>query len=102
MGLFAKLRARLTQLVKSPPSIAERSAPRIQARLRQDATTRRGNVPQFAPGPKGRNWTTIPITATAKGADVVVNGPDWVLRKAEEKGQHQIWADIIREEARKT
>ena len=101
MRLFAKLRARLAELVKSPPTIAERAAPRIQARLRKDATTRRGNVPQFAPGAQGHPGPTIPILATAKGDEIVVTGPKWVLDKAAQKGQHEAWAAIVREEARK-
>lgn len=94
--MFEAIKARLRRLTEAPKTIPERAAPRIEAQLKKDATTRRGNIPSFAPG-----GPDVPITARAVGAEIKVNAVDWVLEKAAEKGQHEIWADIVRDEARK-
>lgn len=95
--MFERIRARLRALVEAPKTITQRAAPRIERQLISDATTRRGNVPSYMPrGPD------VPISVTAQGDEIKVNAVDWVLRKAEEKGQHETWANIVRDEARKT
>lgn len=96
MGLFSKLRERLASLTRAPQTIAQRAAPRIEAKLRADARTRRGNVPSFSPG--GPN---VPIEVRAQGNEITVTAVDWVLRKANEKGQTTEWAGIVRDEARR-
>ena len=101
MGLFDRFVARLTKLAEAPKTIAEASAERIEAKLRADATTRRGNVPQFGPGAKGHPGGYVPISVTAKGGTIDVKAADWVLAKAREKGQPEEWAAIVREETRK-
>lgn len=60
---------------------AQSAAPKIADQLRRDATTRRGNVP--------------PVVVVASGPTVTVTAPDWVMRKAEEKGQPETWAAIL-------
>ena len=101
MGLFKALRERIRQAFARPATIAERAAPLVQARLRLDATTRRGNIPQFAPGAKGHPGPTIPIVARAQGSDIVVTGPGWVMDKANERGQPKEWANIVRDVAKR-
>ncbi len=71
------------------------AAPKIQAKLRSDATTARGNVPSFG------KFGDIPITATVRAGQVVVTAADWVMERAKEEGQPKAWAGILREEARK-
>ncbi len=93
--MFERLRTRIRELVNAPEAIARAAAPRIEAKLRADATTRRGNVPSF--GPMG----DIPIRAEVRATSVVVTGPGWVIEKAAELGQVAEWADIEREEARR-
>ncbi len=93
--ILAKLRVRLRELVTGTSEAARRAAPRIEAKLRADATTRRGNIPQYPPlGP------LVPITAKAVGESVVVRAAAWVLKKAFDKGQVARWGDIAREESR--
>lgn len=95
--MFEKIRARLKALTEAPRTITERSAPRIQAKLIADATTRRGNVPSYSPG--GPN---VPIRVVSIGDEIRVTAVDWVLRKAADKGQHEVWAGIVREEAKRS
>ncbi len=103
MGLLSAVFDRAVFAVRRvTQTAAERAAPRIEEKLRADATTRRGNVPQFGPGPKGHPMTYVPISATADGATVNVRAADWVMRKAAEKGQPEEWAAIVREEARRS
>ncbi len=100
--MFAALKARLQALVAAPKTIAQRAAPRIQAKLREDATTKRGNVPQFYPGPNGGPlWNNVPIIVSAEGEAIRVEAPDWVMRKARELGQPAEWGAIVADEARK-
>lgn len=93
--MFEKLKARLKALVATPKTAAERAAPRIEEKLKSDATTRRGNIPSFTPG-----GPDVPIAVTAEGNEIKVNAVDWVLRKANERGQPAEWAEIVREEVR--
>jgi hypothetical protein len=64
------------------------AAARIEAKLRVDATSRIGNVPDG-----------ISVTATATG--ISVDAPDWVMKKAQELGQPAEWAAIVQEELSK-
>lgn len=96
MSLAAKFRARIREVVASTPAIARAAAPLIEARLRADATTRRGNVPQFPPlGPR------IPITAEAVGSQVQVRAAGWVMRKVAQKGETVEWVKILRSVTRR-
>ena len=83
------LRERIVQIQASPVLTATAAAPLIEAKLKGDATTKRGNVPSF--GKKGE----ARITATARGASVIVSGPDWVMQKAQDRGQVDEWIDIV-------
>jgi hypothetical protein len=73
-----------------PADVAARAAPLVQERFRADATTRRGNVPSF-----GR-MGNVPIIAEPGPDYIRVEGPDWCIRKAIDKGQVEQWADIMR------
>jgi hypothetical protein len=90
---FDRIRERIVRVKGAPAVAAAAAAPRILAKLRADATTRRGNVPSY--GEMGN----IPIAVEALPEAIVVRGPDWVLRKAAKLGQVDEWADIVREEA---
>lgn len=103
MGLLSAITDRVTRAVQRvTQTAAERAAPLIEEKLRADATTRRGNVPQFGPGPPGRPMSYVPISATAEGSTVNVRAAEWVMQKAAEKGQPAEWAEIVREEARRS
>ena len=102
MGLFDGPIKFLKELSGAPQRAAQRVAPLVQAKLRADATTDRGNVPGFDPGPKGHPFGNIPITATAVGGDVVVSCPDWVGAKAVELGQPAQWDAMVAQEADKS
>lgn len=82
------LRERIVQVKGAPEVAAREAAPLIQAKLRGDATTKRGNVPSY--GERG----DVPITAQAAGATIAVTGPDWVMKIAQERGQVDEWCDI--------
>lgn len=86
-------KARVRKLETSAVDAANAAAPQVEAQLISDATTRRGNVPSFG------DFGNVPIAAqvevTATGANISVNGPDWVLAKAEEKGQVEGWLGIV-------
>ena len=101
MGLFDRAIARLDAVLHAPADAASRAAPRIEARLRDDATTRRGNVPQFGPGAEGHPGGYVPISATPVRDGVDVRAAAWVLNKAREKRQVEAWVDILREELRR-
>ena len=102
--MFERLIIRLDKLAAAPATIAAKAAPRIAEKLRADATTKRGNVPQFGPGPRGKKGDPpapdVPIAARAIGSTINVLAAGWVLAKAVEKGQPEEWVDIIREVAR--
>lgn len=93
--MFDHLRKRIAEIKSAPALVAAASAPRIQAKFRADATTRRGNVPSF--GKLG----DVPITATARPEAVTITGPDWCVEKAVERGQVDEWVEIVREESRR-
>jgi hypothetical protein len=93
--MFAKTKHRLEAMKRAPAEALRQAAPRIQERLRSDATTARGNVPSYG------KFGTIPITATVRAGQIVVTAADWVMEKAKDEGQPKAWAAIVRKEARK-
>ena len=97
MGLFDSVFARIQEALDQRTPL-ERAAELIETKLRSDATTRRGNVPQFGPGAKGNPGGYVPISATPRGNRIDVSGPDWVMEKAVEKGQVEEWEAIVRAE----
>lgn len=100
MATLEGLTAYLDALSGALPTIARQTAPKIEARLRGAATTKRGNVPAYAPGAKGSPSPAIPITAIAPGPVVIVTAPDWVLQKAIERGQVIEWIDLAAQTTR--
>ena len=86
--MFTSLKNRLRSIQSAPARIASESAPLIEARLKRDARTRAGNTPQG-------------IQATPRAEAIVVTAPDWVLKKAREKGQIEAWKDLVRETMRR-
>lgn len=93
MASALQLVRRYVQQVRTIPNIvAHRAGARIQQRLREDATTKRGNVPSF--GDHG----DVPIAVEVRAKEIHVNGPDWVLKKAQQKGQIEEWRDIVADE----
>ena len=101
--MFAALKARLQALVATPKTAAQMAAPRIEAEFRTAATTRRGNVPQFYPGPKGSKlkWNNVPIIVFAEGEALRIQAADWVMDKANKKGLPARWGAIVAEEVRR-
>ena len=93
--MFEKAKRRIDALKKAPVDAPRAAAPRIQAKLRSDATTARGNVPSFG------KFGDIPISARVRAGGVVVTAADWVLDKAKDEGQPKEWAGIVRDEVRK-
>ena len=93
--MFEKTKLRLEGMKKAPAEALRRAAPRIQAKLRSDATSGRGNVPSYG------KFGDVPITATVRAGQVVVTAADWVMEKAKDEGQPKAWAGIIRDEGRK-
>jgi hypothetical protein len=91
--MFEYLKKKIADLRTAPQTAAQAAAPRILAKLRADATTRRGNIPSY--GKMGN----VPIAVEVRANEILVNGPDWVLKKAQEKGQVAEWAEIVRQEA---
>lgn len=87
------LRERIVEIRGAASRVAERSAPLIQAQLRADAKTKRGNIPSY--GEKGN----VPIVANATDSSVVITAPDWVLKIAQERGQIDKWREIVQEVA---
>lgn len=92
--MLEKSRARLATLRRLPAETAQAAAPRIAEKLRQDATTKRGNVPSF-----GR-MGNVPITAEVRAGGLSVRAPAWVLKKAFELGQVDEWTELVRATAR--
>lgn len=86
-------KSRVRKLEVSAFDSAQMAAPQVEARLISDATTRRGNVPSY--GEFGNVPINAQIEVTATGANINVNAPDWVLAKAEEKGQVDGWLGIV-------
>lgn len=95
--MFEASRKSLEHLRSLARRVAQRAAPFIEAKLRHDATTKRGNVPQFAPGPRGSKWGSVPISARAVGDSIVVSAPDWVLEKARALEQPDDWKALVSE-----
>jgi hypothetical protein len=87
------IRERIAEIQATPSVVATAAAPRIEEQLKSDARTKRGNVPCF--GPMG----TIPIEVTAQGNEIRVTAANWVLAKAQKKGQPEVWLGIVREES---
>lgn len=90
-----KLKKQIVKVRGAAAAAAIGAAPLIQERLREDARTRRGNVPSF--GPMGN----IPIRAVPRGEAITVTAPDWVMEKANELGQPKVWGGIVRREVRR-
>jgi hypothetical protein len=93
--MFEKTKLRIEAIKRAPAEALHQAAPRIQAKLRTDATSARGNVPAYG------KFGQIPITAAVRAGQVVVTAADWVMEKAKAEGQPKEWAGIVREEARK-
>lgn len=91
--MFDATRDRLIALKSAPEQVARAAAPRVQAKFRQDATTKRGNVPSY--GKMGN----VPIVAKARPEAIVVTAPDWCVDKAAELGQIDEWIDIVSQES---
>ena len=91
--MFDSIKKRLQEIAGAPAKTKRRAAPRIETKLRADATTRRGNVPSY--GKMGN----VPIRAEVRADGIAVSGPDWVIEKAKQKGQISQWDEILTEEA---
>ena len=63
MATLEGLTAYLDALSGALPTIARQTAPKIEAQLRAAATTKRGNVPAYAPGAKGSPSPAIPANS---------------------------------------
>lgn len=94
MSIRARLDVLLQLVEQVPVRALPRAAARVQARLRQDATTRRGNVPGF--GELGG-----PITAAPTAEGVSVKAPGWVHDIAEREEQPADWAEDVADEVRR-
>lgn len=92
--MFESTRAKIEALRQAAPRACAVAAPRIEARLREDATTRRGNVPSF--GKMG----DVPIVARAVDDTVALSAPSWVHAQASKRGQTAAWAEILADAAR--
>ena len=89
------LQVRLRDMIAATPAAARIAAPLIDQRLIKDATTKRGNVPQFPPlGP------LVKIGVKPNGSNITVRAPAWVLKKVNEKGQFAAWTRILKDAAR--
>lgn len=86
--------ARIAQLRRAPEVIAPRAAARIEAKLRADATTARGNVPSYG------KFGDAPIEVTSTPVAIEVRAAGWVQTKARKEGQPEEWAEIVADEAR--
>lgn len=91
--MFDTLRKRIAEIQAAPARVGVASAARIQARLRSDSTTHRGNVPSYG------KFGDVPSVAVGDGTAVRVTGAGWVIDKARQLGQPEEWNGIIREEA---
>lgn len=94
MNLRSRIEVILRRVEQVPVTALPRAADRIQTKLRQDATTRRGNVPAF--GELGG-----PITAEPTSDGVTVRAPGWVHDVAEKRGQPSEWAEDLADEVHK-
>lgn len=91
--MLENLKRRLIEIAAAPAEVARRAAPRIAERLKTDARTRRGNVPLY--GKMGN----IPITVEARPESITITAVDWVIEKAQGKGQIDEWVEIVKNEA---
>ena len=91
---FGKLQTFIAALPERVAAIAEKSAPEIEAKLRADATTGRGNVPSYG------KFGDVPITARASGETITVTAAGWVMKKAIDLDQPEEWLGIVRENVR--
>jgi hypothetical protein len=91
--MFEYLKRRIEEIRRSPTDILRAAAPRIEAKLRSDATTKRGNVPSYG------KFGDIPIAVDVRSGQINVTGAEWVIEKAKKEGQPAEWAEIIQEEA---
>lgn len=89
--MFDRVRLRIEATREVAERAAIAAAPRIEARLRDDSTTRRGNVPSFA------KFGDIPSVGSASGNTIRVTCADWVMRKVRQLGQVDSWVEIARE-----
>jgi hypothetical protein len=87
------LRERIERVKACPYQTATEAAPLIGEQLRAAATTKRGNVPSFG------KFGDVPIAVRAEGTSIVVTGPDWVLKKAQQLGQVDDWTKTVRDTA---
>lgn len=98
MGIKAidLVRQRIANVQAMPFVVARGAAARIEAKLRSDATTKRGNIPSY--GKMGN----VPIAVEVALDDSIhVRGPGWVLQKAQQLGQVDQWIDIVHDESAK-
>jgi hypothetical protein len=90
------IRQRIAKVQAMPFIVARGAASRIEQKLREDATTKRGNVPSY--GKMGN----VPIVVEVSLDDAIhVRGPGWVLQKAQQLGQVEQWIDIVHDESAK-
>ena len=92
--MFEGVRSRLEALRAAPAQAAAAAAPRIQAKLRADSTTQRGNVPSFG------KFGDIPSVAVASDNAIEITCADWVMRQVEKRGQVSSWMAIALDELR--
>lgn len=89
--MFDSLLARIVEIEAAPAKVASIAAPRIQAKLRADSTTKRGNVPSFGP------FGDTPSTATAIGESIDVRAAGWVMQIADKRGQIDEWVGVVKQ-----
>jgi hypothetical protein len=90
--MFERIRQHLVEIQAAPARVAQASAPRIQAQLRADSTTRRGNVPSFG------KFGDVPSVAVAVGDNIEVTCADWVMRQVDKRSQISSWVGIVLDE----
>lgn len=93
--MFATLKGRIEALRVAGPRACMVAAPRIEVRLREDSTTKRGNVPSY-----GTRFGDIPSTVRPLSDGVEVTAADWVLERARKLGQPDAWATILADAVR--
>lgn len=88
------LRERIATIKAAPERVAMLAAPKIQARLVDDSTTGRGNVPSFG------KFGSVQTSAVPIGPTIEVTAADWVMKTAQDKGQVDAWLGIVSDTAR--
>ncbi len=91
--MFAAIRKRIDEVEAAPAKVGVTAAARIQAKLRADSTTRRGNVPSFG------KFGDVESVAEGSASEIRVTGAGWVIDRAKELGQVEEWRGIVGEEA---